>query len=76
MVRDRVRFTGEVAGTELSVLQVEVPPGSGTPPAPAPEIFRVLTRDETCGRFDDGPPSHVVASAGTVVTVPSPVPHR
>lgn len=78
VVRDRVRFMGEVAGTDLAVLEVEVPPGSGTPPHrhASPEIFRVLSGEITFGRFEDGPPALVVADAGTVVTVPSDVPHN
>ncbi len=78
VVRDRVRFMGELAGTDLAVLEVEVPPGSGTPPHvhASPEIFRVLRGELTFGRFGDGPPSEVVAGEGTVVTVPSRVPHN
>jgi quercetin dioxygenase-like cupin family protein len=78
VVRDRVRFMGDLAGTALTVLEVEVPPGSGTPPHlhDSPEIFRVLEGELTFGRFGDGPPSLVAAGPGTVVTVPSRVPHN
>lgn len=78
VVRDRVRFMGDVAGTDLTVVEVEVPPGSGTPPHhhASPEIFRVLEGEITFGRFGDGTPSQVAAGAGTVVTVPSRVPHN
>lgn len=78
VVRDRVRFMGEVAGTDLAVLEVEVPPGSGTPPHlhASPEIFRVLSGELAFGLFGDGAPSQVSAAAGTVVTVPSGVPHN
>lgn len=78
VVRDRVRFMGEVAGSDLAVLEVEVPPGSGTPPHrhASPEIFRVLSGELTFGLFDDGPPTLTAAGAGTVVTVPSDVPHN
>jgi quercetin dioxygenase-like cupin family protein len=77
VVRDRVRFMGEVAGADLAVLEVEVPPGSGTPPHlhPSPEIFRVLSGEVVFGLFDSSPPSHVLAGTGTVVTVPPNVPH-
>ncbi len=77
VVRDRVRFMGEVAGTELAVLEVEVPPGSGTPPHvhASPEIFRVLAGEITFVRFGDGPPIELPAGPGTVVTVPSGAPH-
>lgn len=71
VVRDRIRFMGEVASTGLSVVEVEVPPGSGTPPHihASPEIFRVLAGEITFGIFDGGPPSEVVAGEGAVVTV-------
>lgn len=78
VVRDRIRFMGEVASSDLSVLEVEVPPGSGTPPHvhASPEIFRVLDGEITFGIFGDGPPSEVIASADTVVTVPPRAPHN
>jgi hypothetical protein len=51
VVRDRIRFMGELEGTHLNVLEVEVPPGSGTPPHrhESPEIFRVLDGEITFG---------------------------
>lgn len=78
VVRDRVRFLGELGGSDLNVLEVEVPPGSGTPPHlhASPEIFRVLDGEITFGLFGDGPPREVAAEAGTVVTVPSRAPHN
>lgn len=78
VVRDRVRFMGELDGTNLTVLEVEVPPGSGTPPHlhESPEIFRVLDGEITFGLFEVGPPRTVIAGAGTVVTVPSQLPHN
>jgi quercetin dioxygenase-like cupin family protein len=78
VVRDRVRFMGDVDGTSLSVLEVEVPPGSGTPPHrhASPEIFRVLSGTLTFGRFGEGAPAFTAADAGTVVTVPGDVPHN
>lgn len=78
VMRDRVQFMGELDGTDLAVLEVEVPPGSGTPPHvhASPEIFRVLSGEITFGHFGNGAPSERAASAGTVVTVPSAVPHN
>lgn len=78
VVRDRVHFMGELDGTDLAVLEVEVPPGSGTPPHvhASPEIFRVLSGELAFGRFSDAQPSEVLAGAGTVVTVPSGLPHN
>lgn len=78
VVRDRIRFMGEVPGTDLALLEVEVPPGSGTPPHrhASPEVFRVLTGEVTFAIFEPGPPREVVAGAGSVVTVPTNVPHN
>ncbi len=78
VVRDRIRFMGGVDGTDLEVVEVEVPPGSGTPPHThaSPEIFRVLRGEVTFGRFAQGPPTMTTAAAGTVVTVPPDVPHN
>lgn len=78
VIRDRVRFMGEVPGTDLAVIEVEVPPGSGTPPHrhASPEVFHVLEGEITFGRFGDGPPRFVPAGPGTVASVPSRVPHQ
>lgn len=78
VVRDRLRFMGDLAGTDLSVVEVEVPPGSGTPPHrhASPEIFRVLNGEITFGLFQDGPSVHIRGGAGTVVTMPSNVGHN
>ncbi|WP_181708768.1 cupin domain-containing protein [Chthonobacter rhizosphaerae] len=78
VVRDQVRFMGRLEGTDLTVLEVEVPPGAGTPPHrhSSPEIFRILSGEVTFGLFEDGPPRQVQAGPGTVVTVPSGVAHN
>jgi AcrR family transcriptional regulator/uncharacterized RmlC-like cupin family protein len=78
VIRDRIRFMGKLDGTDLNVLEVEVPPGSGTPPHmhESPEIFRVLTGEITFGQFDGPAPIETVATTGTVVTVPSQIPHN
>ena len=67
-----------VPGTTLVVLEVEVPPGSGTPPHThaSPEIFRVLSGEVAFGRFGEDGPGEDIAGPGTVVTVPSGVPHN
>lgn len=74
---DRIAFTGKVPGTALSLLEVEVPPGSGTPPHThaSPEVFRVLDGELAFGLFDRPGGREVTAAAGTVVEVPSQVPH-
>jgi quercetin dioxygenase-like cupin family protein len=78
VVRDRLRFLGDVPGTELALIELEVPPGAGTPPHThaSPEVFRVLCGEVTFGLFDSNPPREVVDGPGTVVSVPSRVPHN
>ncbi|MBO3759751.1 cupin domain-containing protein [Ciceribacter sp. L1K22] len=78
VVRDKVRFMGDVEGKNLSVLEVMVPPGSGTPPHmhDSAEIFRVLDGEITFGLFDTLPPRHIVAGPGSVVTIGSGEPHN
>lgn len=78
VVRDRIRFLGEVPGTDLALVEVDVPPGSGTPPHThaSPEVFRVLSGEVTFGLFASTPPREVAAGPGTVVTVPSGAPHN
>lgn len=78
VIRDRITFMGEVPGTDLALLEVEVPPGSGTPPHThaSPELFRVLSGEVTFGLFAEMPPREVVAGPGTVVTIPPDAPHN
>jgi quercetin dioxygenase-like cupin family protein len=75
---DRMRFMGSVAGTDLHVMELLVPPGSGTPPHrhPSIEIFRVTDGEITFGIFGEGPPREVVAGPGSIVTVPSGAGHN
>ena len=78
IIRDRMKFMGDVPGTGLAVGELEVPPGSGTPPHThaSPEVFRVLSGEVTFGVFGEKPPRLVVAGAGAVVSVPPHAPHN
>jgi quercetin dioxygenase-like cupin family protein len=78
VVRDRIKFMGEVPGKDLSLLEVEVPPGSGTPPHrhASPEAFRVISGEIKFGDFETTPPRFFVAGPGTVLTVPPNVAHN
>ncbi|MCF1709344.1 cupin domain-containing protein [Tabrizicola sp. J26] len=78
VIGDQVRFMGTVEGGNLSVVDVTVMPGSGTPPHrhASPEIFRVTEGEITFGIFADGPPRIFTAAEGTVVTVPSWLGHN
>jgi quercetin dioxygenase-like cupin family protein len=69
---DRLQFLGSVAGRDLHVLEITVPPGSGTPPHrhQSMEIFRISSGEITFGIFGDGPPQMVKGGPGAVVTVP------
>lgn len=77
VIRDRVRFGGHLDGTPVTLLEVEVPPGSGTPlhRHASPEIFRVLSGEVTFTTVENGREKHMVARAGDVLNVPSQVPH-
>lgn len=78
VIGDHVRFMGDVQGANLSVIDVTVMPGSGTPPHrhASPEIFRVIEGEVTFGIFGAGPPRSITAGEGTVVTVPSWLGHN
>lgn len=75
---DRLRFMGAVAGTDLHIVEVTVPPGSGTPPHrhASIEIFHVVEGEVTFGMFDGGPPRAVSGGPGAVVTVASNAAHN
>jgi quercetin dioxygenase-like cupin family protein len=73
VIRDRIKFLGRVPDRDLELVEVEVPPGSGTPPHrhDSPEVFRILSGEVTFGLPEANPPGEVTATAGTVVAVPS-----
>lgn len=75
---DQLQFMGSVEGTDLHVIDVKIPPGSGTPPHrhQSIEIFRVSEGEVTFGFFDGGSVKSVVAGPGTVVTVPANFGHN
>ncbi|PWS38019.1 cupin domain-containing protein [Falsiroseomonas bella] len=70
---DRLRFAGALPPGDVVLLEVEVPPGSGTPlhRHASPELFRVLEGEVT---FATGEGSRV-AVAGDVLSVASDAPH-
>lgn len=78
VVRDRISFMGEISGQGLAVVDVEVPPGSGSPPHrhASIEIFRVSEGEITFGVFGSGPPQQITARPGDIVTVPSQAAHN
>lgn len=79
VVADRIRFLGSVPGSDLELLDIEVPPGSGTPPHvhESPELIYIVEGELTLRQFDtDQFPREIKAGAGTSVKVPSRVPHN
>lgn len=66
VIRDRVTFKGGIEGTDMALLEVEVPPGSGTPPHrhASAETFVILTGEIQVGMFDGGAPRLVKAGPG------------
>jgi quercetin dioxygenase-like cupin family protein len=72
VVADRVRFLGGLPGSNLELIEVEVPPGSGTPPHThaSPEMFYVLDGELTVHHFPaGGPPKATVAGPGTTIRI-------
>ncbi len=79
VIADRIRFLGRLPGFPIELLDIEVPPGSGTPPHTheSAELFYVLDGELTVRQFGKGiPPVVIHAGPGTSVTIPSRVPHN
>ena len=79
VVTDRIRFLGTVLGSPLELIEVEIPPGSGTPPHThaSPETFYILDGELTVRLFTaGGPPEVLRAGCGASIRVPSRVPHN
>jgi quercetin dioxygenase-like cupin family protein len=79
VVADRIRFLGGLAGSNLELVEVEVPPGSGTPPHShaSPELFYVIDGEITIRYFAaDAPPTMILAGAGTSVRIERHAPHN
>jgi quercetin dioxygenase-like cupin family protein len=66
VVRDQIRFLGHVPTPGISLVEVKVPPGSGTPPHrhASPEIFYVLEGELQFANFGAGPPRLIDAAVG------------
>lgn len=79
VVADRIRFLGAVLGSPLELIEVEIPPGSGTPPHThaSPETFYILDGELTVRLFTaGGPPEVLRAGCGASIGVPTRVPHN
>lgn len=79
VVADRIRFLGGIAGSGLELIEVEIPPGSGTPPHThaSPEMFYVTEGEVTVRRFAaGGPPEVAVAGPHAAIHIGSMVPHN
>lgn len=79
VVADRIRFLGGLVGSNLELIEVEVPPGSGTPPHShaSPEQFYVIDGELTVRHFAAGaPPEVTIAGPGTSVRIGPREPHN
>ena len=74
---DQLSIRGNVSGTPLNIVDVTVPPGSGTPPHShaSAEIFRILEGTIRIWSLVDGAPVETDATAGDVVTIAPHAPH-
>ncbi|WP_237217017.1 cupin domain-containing protein [Falsiroseomonas oryziterrae] len=71
VIGDRVTFAGPLPGTDFVLVDIEVPPGSGTPlhRHASPELFRVLS-GELVFAAEAGWAAPLLAGPGDVVSVP------
>jgi quercetin dioxygenase-like cupin family protein len=71
VLTDRVSLLGALPGTATHLIEVEIPPGSGTPPHThaSPELFRVTEGEVTFGLFGDGPPRESTLGPGGVAAI-------
>jgi quercetin dioxygenase-like cupin family protein len=78
VVQDRLRFYGGIEGSPLQLIEVEVPPGSGTPPHThaSPEVFWVLEGEVTFRHFGPDGVRTMTGGAGTSVRVDGLEPHN
>lgn len=77
IIRDRVAINGAVAGADLLVGEVTVPPMSGTPlhSHPSPETMRIISGELVFLTMEDGKPREFVARVGDLLQVPAGAPH-
>ncbi|WP_249730034.1 MULTISPECIES: cupin domain-containing protein [unclassified Chelatococcus] len=76
---DRIRFLGTVPETQLELIEVEIPAGSGTPPHlhESPELFFIVAGELTVRQFRmTGAPDVIRAEQGATILIPSRVPHN
>lgn len=79
VVADKIRFLGNLPGSSIELLDIEVPAGSGTPPHTheSAELFYVLEGELTLRQFSaETSPVLIHAGPGTSVKIPSRVPHN
>ena len=79
VVADKIRFLGNLPGSSIELLDIEVPAGAGTPPHThkSAELFYVLEGELTVRQFgSDIPPEVIHAGPGTSVRIPSRAPHN
>jgi quercetin dioxygenase-like cupin family protein len=78
VMADRLRFLGQMPGTDSWLIEVEAPPGSGTPPHShaSPEVFAVTEGHLTLRSFGAGGPTAWRLGAGESLAIPAHAPHN
>ena len=78
VVADRIRFRGRLPGSALELIEVDVPPGSGTPPHvhASPEMFHVVEGTLTIRSFAGPVPEAAEVGPGGTVRVAPWAPHN
>jgi quercetin dioxygenase-like cupin family protein len=78
VLTDHIRYLGRLPGRDVDLIEVQVAPGSGTPPHThaSAELFHVTEGEVTLGRFGAGPPAFRVLHAGEAAAVEPDAPHN
>lgn len=78
VLADRLRFLGQMPGTDSWLIEVEAPPGSGTPPHThaSPEVFVVAEGALTLRSFGPDGPTTWRLGPGESLAVDAHAPHN
>ena len=78
VVTDHLRFLGQLPGTANHLIEVEAPPGSGTPPHThaSPELFSVVEGQLTVRSFGPEGATTIRLNPGESAAVSSMTPHN
>lgn len=80
VVGDRIRFLGGLPGSDLELIEVDVPAGSGTPPHShaSAEMFYIVSGELTLRLFpgDGQPPAVMAAGPRAAIRIAPHLPHN